>query len=119
MNQVEFLLRLAENAQDQGDELALRHTAERAAHTKQLSELYRMLELAMQNLHAEMQRWGVIQPKALKLPESEPAQAQLPASSGPGGGPYKPGAGGGNASQGRLVAKDDQREHPRAAPPRQ
>lgn len=104
MNQVEFLLRLAENAQDEGDELAARHTAERAAHTKNVSELYRMLELAMQNLHAEMQRWGMIQPRAQKPPE----QAQLPAS-----------AGGGNASQARIVQSDDKREHSRAAPPRQ
>jgi hypothetical protein len=107
VNQVEFLLRLAENAQDQGDELAARHNAERAAHTKNVSELYRMLEVAMQNLHAEMLRWGMIQPKAQKLPEK--AQPQLPADA----------SGGGNASQAGIVPRDGQREHPRAASSRQ
>jgi hypothetical protein len=107
MNQIEFLLRLSENAQDEGDELAARHNAERAAHTKNVSELYRMLEVAMQNLHSEMHRWGMIQPKAQKLPET--AQPQLSAGA----------SGGGNASQARIIASDDKREHSRAASPRQ
>lgn len=97
MNQVEFLLRLSENAQEQGDQLAARHHAERAAHAKEVGELYRMLELAMQNLNAEMHRWGMIQAKSLPVGQ-------------------KPG--GDNASQGRIVPRDDQREHPRAVSPR-
>ena len=60
MNQVEFLLRLSENARDQGDELARRHLAELEVHTKELQELYRMIEAAQQNVWAELSRWGAL-----------------------------------------------------------
>jgi len=58
MNQVEFLLRLSENARETGDDIARRHHDERAAHIKTLNELWRMIELARQNVYAEVVRFG-------------------------------------------------------------
>lgn len=67
MNQIELLLRLSENAQDKGDEIAGRHHQERAAHAKELTDLHRMIEVARQNVEAEMDRWGYRGPKATAL----------------------------------------------------
>lgn len=118
MNQVELLLRLSENAQDAGDELAHKHNSERMAHAKELHALYEMIEVARQNIHAEMARWGLAGPKQAQLPETNVAPKLPPAPA------FLRGAGeaikGGNsAPQARVEPRDDQREHPRAASPRQ
>lgn len=59
MNQIEFLLRLSENATDEGEELAARQNKEREAFIKGLLDLKRMNDLAGQNIDAELGRWGV------------------------------------------------------------
>ena len=72
MNQIEFLLRLSENAQDQGDDIAKRHNEERAAHVKSLLELEKMISLARQNIHAELGRFGVATtPPQQSLPRNQ------------------------------------------------
>lgn len=74
MNQIEFLLRLSENAQDEGEEIAKRHNLEREAFIKQLLDLEKMIDLARQNVHAELGRWGI-----QGLPKHPaPQQGQLP-----------------------------------------
>jgi hypothetical protein len=81
MNQVEFLLRLSENAQEQGNEIENRHRVEREAHARELTELWRLIELARQNIWAEMHRWGVAQ-DVLRHQEAQKQQhdrAALPA----------------------------------------
>lgn len=77
MNQIEFLLRLSENAQDEGEELAKRHNQERDAFVKQLLDLERMIDLARQNVHAELGRWGLAQAQA---GHAVPQQGKLPPS---------------------------------------
>lgn len=73
MNQIEFLLRLSENAQDAGDEIARRHQQERAAHYKELCDLHRMVELAKQNIESELTRFGLSPaPQVKQQPESGP-----------------------------------------------
>lgn len=75
MNQIEFLLRLSENAQDQGDDIAKRHNEERAAHVKSLLELEKMISLARQNIHAELGRFGVATAQP-QQPQQLPRAAQ-------------------------------------------
>ena len=76
MNQVEFLLRLSENARDQGDEINRRHHEERERHGKELQDLWRMIELARQNVWAELHRFGQMnEPKATA---QIPQQGQIP-----------------------------------------
>lgn len=77
MNQIELLLRLSENAVEAGDVIAARHHEERAAHAKELADLYRMIEVARQNVEAEMHRWGYRGPKT---PE---AQGQIAVEKNP------------------------------------
>lgn len=112
MNQIELLLRLSENAQDAGDEIAHRHNEERKKHALELHRLYEMIEAARQNVHAEMARWGLAGPKVSQLPETSVAPKLPPA----------PGflkQGGNSATQAGQQPADHQREHPRAASPRQ
>lgn len=73
MNQIEFLLRLSENAQEEGETLARKQNAEREEFVKQLLDLERMVDLARQNIHAELGRWGIhpakpVQQQPLKNP---------------------------------------------------
>lgn len=101
MNQVELLLRLSENSQDRGDEIARRQREERMAHTKELSDLYRLIELARQNVEGEMRRFGMDQPQAIQ--SSPPAPSLPPAPS------FLTPKGGNSATQ---------KDAPRAASPR-
>lgn len=59
MNQIEFILRLSENAQDDGERLANKQNAERGEFIKELLDLEKMANLALQNIHAELARWGI------------------------------------------------------------
>jgi hypothetical protein len=58
MNQIEFLLRLSENARDKGDDIDQRYEAEKAAHLKELKGLWQMIEAARSNVWAELSRFG-------------------------------------------------------------
>ena len=119
MNQIELLLRLSENAQDQGDELAKRHNLERMTLGKDLVELYRMIELAKENVESEMRRWSLPLPEMPKLKPQPPEQPprQLPNAPKPAVPRFlKPG--GNSAAPTGVESRDDQPEHQRAAPPR-
>lgn len=95
MNQIEFLLRLSENAQDDGDVLAKRQNAERDAHIKALLELKKMNDLAGQNIVNELARWGVDVTKPQALPREIGRDVRsIPHNS----------AGGDNRPQGRAPA---------------
>ena len=75
MNQIEFLLRLSENAQDEGEALAKRQNAERDAFIRGLLDLEKMIELARQNVHAELGKWGVT-PQGQLVPDKMPRIVQ-------------------------------------------
>jgi hypothetical protein len=75
MNQVEFLLRLSENARDEGNVIARRHHDEREAHAKTLSDLYQMIELARQNVYNELVRFGVANEVKSQVPQQERVRA--------------------------------------------
>jgi hypothetical protein len=75
MNQIEFLLRLSENAQDKGDEIATRQQTERAAHVTELLDLQRMATIALRNIEEELARFGVTKrttPQPQQLPSKDP-----------------------------------------------
>ena len=57
MNQVEFLLRLSENARDKGDELLRERDKVYVAHAKELLELSEMIEAAKSNIDQELERF--------------------------------------------------------------
>ena len=58
MNQVEFLLRLSDNARDKGDELTRTHNSIYSAHAADLLELSRMIEMAKANIDVELKRFA-------------------------------------------------------------
>lgn len=117
MNQVEILLRMSENAVEQGDVIAARHHEERAAHARELASLHQMIEVARQNVEAEMQRWGYRGPKTPDV-----GQGQIPANVAKDNpAPQTPGfllKGGANAAGTRVESRDDKPQHPRAIPSR-
>lgn len=111
MNQIELLLRLSENAVEAGDVIAARHHEERAAHGKELANLHRMIEIARQNVEAEMQRWGYRGPKTL-----EPGQLADPKNPNPIPAPgFLTTRGGADAPRTRIVQGDDKPEHSRTS----
>jgi hypothetical protein len=63
MNQVEFLLRLSENAQAKGDELTQNQNQIFSNHAKDLRELSAMIEMAKANIDVELQRFARWIPK--------------------------------------------------------
>jgi hypothetical protein len=80
MNQIEFLLRLAENAQDEGDHLTKEQDRIFSEHTKKLVELSRMIEAAKRNIDLELERFRrwipqQEQPQLARRPQSEQQQA--------------------------------------------
>ena len=58
MNQVEYLLRLSENAEDKGDEIAKRHHDERQVFVNELQGLWAMIEAARQNVWTQLSRFN-------------------------------------------------------------
>jgi uncharacterized protein YfdQ (DUF2303 family) len=58
MNQVEFLLRLSDNARDKGDELTRNQNSIYTAHARDLVELSRMIEMAKANIDVELERFS-------------------------------------------------------------
>lgn len=58
MNQVEFLLRLSDNARDKGDELTQNQNSIFSLHAKELVDLSRMIEMAKANIDVELQRFA-------------------------------------------------------------
>lgn len=79
MNQVEFLLRLSENAQDKGDELLRERDKVYVAHAKELLDLSRMIEAAKANIDNELSRFARWVPRdnAPQLVSPHP-QEQMP-----------------------------------------
>ena len=79
MNQIEFLLRLAENAQDEGDSLTKEQDKIFSAHALKLAELSRMIEAAKRNIDLELERfrrWLPQQDQAqlMRRPQAEQGQ---------------------------------------------
>ena len=79
MNQVEFLLRLSENAQDKGDELLRERDKVYSVHAKELLELSRMIEAAKANIDNELGRFSRWVPREEAAPRLvSPAQSVVP-----------------------------------------
>ncbi len=57
MNQIEFLLRLSENAQEEGDTLTEEQDKIFSAHARKLVDLSRMIEAAKRNIDLELERF--------------------------------------------------------------
>ena len=57
MNQIEFLLRLSENAQEEGDTLTEEQDRVFSAHARKLVDLSRMIEAAKRNIDMELERF--------------------------------------------------------------
>jgi hypothetical protein len=58
MNQIELLLRLSENAHEEGDELTQSQNKVFGEHARKLVELSRMIDLAKANIDQELQRFS-------------------------------------------------------------
>ena len=82
MNQVELLLRLSQNAQETGDDIAKRHHTEREEHVKNLQQLWDMIEMARRNVWTELSRFGALnenkQAENRGLEAMSPQQGRLP-----------------------------------------
>lgn len=79
MNQVEFLLRLSDNARDEGDELTQTQNKVFGEHARKLVELSRMIEAAKANIDAELQRFSRWLPREDNNPHARIAKPdQLP-----------------------------------------
>lgn len=78
MNQIEFLLRLSEDARDDGNDMARRHHDERDVHGKKLQELWGMIEQARQNVWTELVRFGIVNEEKAKAQIAHPNPQQGP-----------------------------------------
>ena len=79
MNQIEFLLRLSENAQEEGDQLTKEQDRIFSEHTRKLVDLSRMIEAAKHNIDLELERfrrWIPRENQAQLLRRPQPEQDQ-------------------------------------------
>ena len=86
MNQIEFLLRLSENAQEEGDQLTEEQDKVFSAHARKLVDLSRMIEAAKRNIDLELERFRRWVPQENQaqnllrrpLPEQDQKAEQMP-----------------------------------------
>jgi hypothetical protein len=85
MNQIEFLLRLSENAQEEGDTLTEEQDKIFSAHARKLVDLSLMIEAAKRNIDLELERFRRWIPQEKQahllrrpLPEQDQKAEQMP-----------------------------------------